>query len=109
MSAPADVSRILVLDANPGFVAAATRFIERLPGCNRAAVDVVLVDLGLAGLDLARRLKEGNPALGVIALALFPTPELLAEAGRLGIDAVISKEAFAEELPGVLARLGGSP
>lgn len=97
--------RVLVLDGNPGFVAAATRFLERLPGHTRAAVDVVLVDLGLGGLDLPRRLKEGNPSLGVVALALFPTPELLAEARRLGIDGVVSKEAFAEELPGALARL----
>lgn len=109
MAPNASAPRVLVLDGNPGFVAAATRFLERLPGHARAAVDVVLVDLGLGGLDLPRRLKEGNPSLGVIALALFPTPELLAEARRLGIDAVVSKEAFAEELPGVLARVGGAP
>jgi len=39
-------------------------------------------------------------------VALFPTPELIAEAQRIGIDAVVSKEAFAEELPDVLRRLG---
>lgn len=97
--------RILVLDANPGFVAAATRFIERLPGCARAAADVVLVDVGLAGLELARRLKAADPELGVIALALFPTPELMAEARRAGVDALIAKETFADELPGALAQL----
>lgn len=98
-------TRILLLDANPGFVAAAARFVDRLPNCARAAVDVVLVDLGLAGLELARRLKLGDPARPVIALALFPTPELLAEARRAGIDAVIAKESFADELPGALAHL----
>lgn len=98
-------TRILVLDGNPDFVAAATRFVERLPDCARTAADVVLLDLGLAGLDLARRLKEGNPALGVIGLAMFPTPELVAEARRMGIDAVIAKESFADELPQALARL----
>ena len=97
--------RILILDANPGFVAAATRFIERLPGCARAAVDVVLIDLELAGLELARRLKAGDPELGVIALALFPSPELVAEARRAGVDALIAKESFADELPGALAAL----
>jgi DNA-binding NarL/FixJ family response regulator len=106
MAQNAPTPRVLVLDGNPGFVAAATRFLERLPGHARAAADVVLVDLGLGGLDLPRRLKEGNPSLGVIALALFPTPELLAEAQRLGIDAVVSKEGFAEELPGALAQVG---
>ena len=105
---PAAPTRILVLDANPSFVAAAARFIERLPGCARAAADVVLVDLGLAGLELARRLKAGNPELGVIALALFPTPELVAEARRAGIDALIAKERFADELPGALAHLRGA-
>jgi diguanylate cyclase (GGDEF)-like protein/PAS domain S-box-containing protein len=97
-----------MLDANPGFAGAAQRFIERLPGYVYAAGDVVLVDLGLAGLDLARRVKRSNPSLSVIALALFPTPELLAEAERAGIDAVVSKERFAEELPGALARAGAA-
>lgn len=105
MAESAAPARILVLDPNPGFVDAATRFIERVPGCARAAADVVLLDLGLAGLDLARRLKAGNPALEVIVMALFPTPELLAEARRAGIAAVIAKESFADELPRALARL----
>ena len=108
MTPAATPTRILVLDANPGFLSAAARFIERLPGCVHVAADVALVDLGLAGLALAQRLKAGNPALGVIALALFPTPELLAEARRAGIDAVISKESFADELPAALAHLRGA-
>lgn len=107
MAEPMSPGSVLVLDGNPVFVDAATRFLERLPGYARAAVDVVLVDLGLAGLELARRIKLGNPSLVVIALALFPTPELLAEAERLGLDGVVAKEAFAEELPGVLARAAG--
>ena len=101
-------ARIIVLDGNPGFADAAQRFIEQLPGYVHATGDVVLVDLGLAGLDLARRLKRGSPSLRVIALALFPTPELIAEAGRAGIDAVVSKEAFAEELPRALEGAGVS-
>ncbi|MDH3318120.1 MAG: EAL domain-containing protein [Betaproteobacteria bacterium] len=106
MAPSASPARIIVLDGNPGFAGAAMRFIESLPGYVHAAGDVVLVDLGLAGLDLARRLKRSNPLLRVIALALFPTPELLAEAERAGIDAVVSKEAFADELPQALARAG---
>lgn len=105
MAESAAPARILVLDPNPGFVDAATRYIERLPDCVRATADVLLVDLGLAGLELARRLKAGNPALDVIVMALFPTPELVAEARRAGIAAVIAKESFADELPGALARL----
>lgn len=97
--------RVLILDGNAGFVTAAKRFVERMPGCTLAAADVVLVDLGLAGLELAQRLKAGNPALIVMALALFPTPELLAEAERAGIDALISKEAFADELPQALREI----
>jgi DNA-binding NarL/FixJ family response regulator len=108
MAESAAPTRILILDPNPGFVDAAARFVERLPGCARAAADVALVDLGLAGLDLARRLKAGNPALDVIVMALFPTPELVAEARRAGVAAVIAKETFADELPGALARLRGA-
>lgn len=104
MASSANPARIIVLDGNPGFAGAARRFIERLPGYAAAQGDVVLVDLGVAGLDLARRVKRSNPSLVVIAVALFPTPELLAEAERAGIDAVVSKEGFAEELPAALAR-----
>jgi len=106
MADSAAPTRVLILDGNPGFVAAAKRFVERLPGCTPAVADVMLVDLGLAGLDLARRLKAGNPALAVMALALFPTPELAAEARRAGIDVLISKEAFADELPRALRGIG---
>lgn len=108
VASSASPARIIVLDGNPGFVAAVTRFLERLPACTRAVADVVLVDLGLAGLELPRRLKLGNPSLAVIALALFPTPELIAEARRLGLDGVVSKEAFADELLGALARVRGA-
>lgn len=96
---------VLILDGSPAFVAAAADFIERLSGYAPVKAGVVLVDLSLGGLELAQRVKQGNPAQGVIGLALFPTPELIAEARRIGIDAVVSKEAFAEELPGVLRRL----
>jgi diguanylate cyclase (GGDEF)-like protein/PAS domain S-box-containing protein len=106
MAFSAAPARIVVLDGNPAFAGAAKRFIERLPGYANAAGDVVLVDLTLGGLELARRVKRGNPSHRAIALALFPTPELLAEAERAGIDAVVSKEAFAEELPRALERLG---
>jgi DNA-binding NarL/FixJ family response regulator len=108
MAPSASPARIIVLDGNAGFAGAANRFIERLPGLAHAARDVVLVDLGLAGLDLARRIKRSNPSLAVIALALFPTPELRAEAERAGIDAMVSKEDFAEELPGALVRVAAA-
>jgi DNA-binding NarL/FixJ family response regulator len=108
MASSAAPARIIVIDGNPGFVAAAKRFIERLPDYAHAEGDVVLVDVGLAGLELARRVKLGDPTLGVIAVALFASPELVAEAKRMGIDAVVSKEAFAEELPGALARAWGA-
>ena len=108
MAASASPARIIILDGNPGFAGAARRFIERLPGYAHAAGDVVLVDLGLGGRGLARCVQGSNPTVRVIALALFPTPELLAEAERAGIDAVVSKEAFAEELPAALARVAAA-
>ena len=108
MASSASPARIIVLDGNPGFADAAKRFIERMPEYVDAARDVVLVDLGLGGLELAQRVKHGNPSLRVIAVALFPTPELGAEAERAGIDAVVSKEAFAEELPRALLRVAAA-
>lgn len=108
MASNAPPARIIVLDGNAGFADAAKRFIERMPECADAAPDVVLVDLSLGGLELAQRVKHGNPSLRVIAVALFPTPELVAEAERAGIDAVVSKEAFAEELPGALLRVAAA-
>ena len=100
---------VVILDASPAFVAAAADFIQGLSGYAPVRPGVVLVDLGLGGLELAQRVKQGNPGQNVIGLALFPTPELIAEASRLGIDAVVSKEAFAQELPAALRRMGLQP
>jgi DNA-binding NarL/FixJ family response regulator len=102
----ASLTGVVILDGSPAFVAAATDYIDRLTGYAPVRPGVVLVDLSLGGLELAQRVKHGNPAQAVIGLALFPTPELIAEAQRLGIDAVVSKESFADEFPGALRRLG---
>ncbi|HEX5092664.1 MAG TPA: hypothetical protein VFV84_08260 [Burkholderiales bacterium] len=106
MGPSASPTGIVILDGSPAFVAAAQDFIDGLTGYAPVAPGVVLVDLALGGLELAQRVKQGNPAQWVIGLALFPTPELIAEGERIGIDAIISKEAFADELPGALRRLG---
>jgi len=105
MDAHAPPVGVVVIDGSPAFVAAASDFIERLGGYTPVRSGVVLLDLGLGGLELAQRVKQGDPARSVIGLALFPTPELIAEATRVGVDAVVSKEAFAEQLPDVLRRL----
>ena len=106
MGLAASPTEVVILDGSPAFVAAASDYIERLAGYAPVRPGVVLVDLSLGGLELAQRVKQGNPAQAVIGVALFPTPELVAEAQRLGIDAVVSKESFADELPGALRRLG---
>jgi DNA-binding NarL/FixJ family response regulator len=106
MGSHAPPTGVLILDGSPAFVAAAADFIGHLTGYVPVRAGVVLVDLSLGGLELAQRVKQGNPKQEVIGLALFPTPELIAEARRVGIHAIVSKEAFAEELPGVLQRLG---
>jgi len=108
MGAGATPTGIVILDGSPAFVAAARDFIDRLAGYASVPTGVVLVDLALGGLELAQRVKQGNPRQCVIGLALFPTPELIAEGRRLGIDDVISKESFADELPSALRRLGAS-
>jgi len=97
---------VVILDGSPAFVAAAADFIERLRGYAPVRPGIVLVDLSLGGLELAQRVKQGNPQQRVIGIALFPTPELIAEATRVGLDAIVSKEGFAQELPDVLRRMG---
>jgi len=108
MDADAPPVGVVILDGSPAFVAAAADYIERLEGFVPVRSGVVLLDLSLGGLELAQRVKKGDPGLRVIGLALFPTPELIAEASRVGIDAVVSKEAFAEELPDALRRVASA-
>ena len=55
--------------------------------------DVAIIDVGLpdmSGLDLLCVLREANPALKVILMTAFPTPEIVTEATRLGaIDLLV--------------------
>lgn len=57
-------------------------------------VDVVLLDLVLPDsrdLSLLARLRRLVPAVPIIMMTAFPTPELVAEAERLGAFAVVEK------------------
>lgn len=118
--------RVVIVDDSPAFLEAAARLVSVLPGCVLAGAwpapheaevliagggaDVALVDFGLAqgrGLEIARRLRAADPRLAVIMLSLFSQPDAPAIAARAGVEAVVSKTAFARELAAALGALVG--
>lgn len=107
----AGVSRVLVIDADPEVARALGVFAQGLPGLRLEAAadgfdagiripqfnpDLVLVDLGLQGIDgfeICRRLKADAVTRGIrlVALAAAPTPELTARALACGAERCLTK------------------
>ncbi|HEX2198391.1 MAG TPA: hypothetical protein VHG88_07205 [Burkholderiales bacterium] len=103
--------RIAITDDSPAFLAAASDYVARLPGCVIAdpdAADLLLLDLGPAP---ARRLDAVHAASAlpgapvVIGMTLFYSPEAAAAARRAGAAGLIGKDAFVSGLTQVLAAL----
>lgn len=79
----------------------------------RLRPDVVTIDLAPAGSaagPLLRRLREHQPAAGVVVLAGVPDEQLAVEAARGGAAAWVPKESGVDELAAVLRGVarGGS-
>lgn len=106
---------ILVADDHPMICAALRKMLEPehdLIGCvgdGRALVksaldmrpDVVLVDLGLPGLnglEAGRELKKLMPGLKLIFLTMNRDPDIMREAFRIGASGYVLKDAMGEEL-----------
>lgn len=70
----------------------------------RTAYDVVIADLRLSaadavgGLRLLRRVRERQPSARTVLLTAYGSPEVEAEARRLGIDALVAKSHGLEEV-----------
>lgn len=69
--------------------------------------DVVILDNrmpGPAGIEVAAKMLEAEPAQHIILFSAFFTPEIIAEAEALGVDACVSKSDF-ERLPDLVLQL----
>ena len=115
--------RIAIADASESFRAAAATYVAGLPGYELAGAapalealaliesvrpDVLLLDLGLAparALEFVRQVKAAPRAPAVIALTLFHSDEMEAQAGAAGADALVGKESFVTGLARALVKL----
>lgn len=121
MAAP----RVLLVDDNPAFVTAATRYLidycgVEVVGCASSgeeaiemvgtlAPQVVLMDLvmdGISGLVAAERIKAQPDAPAVVLVTLSTGIEYQKIVDSLPIDGLVSKAEFATQIPPLLARLG---
>jgi DNA-binding NarL/FixJ family response regulator len=69
--------------------------------CGRLDPDVVVLDIGmplLNGLDAGRQLRAERRSLKLIYLTMNPSPDLAAEALRLGASGYVLKTSAAHEL-----------
>jgi DNA-binding NarL/FixJ family response regulator len=113
--------RVVVIDDNQGFRAAAEAFLRTLECVEFAGAandgiaglelitrqrpDAAIIDLsmpGMNGLALAERLRGGPDAPGIVLVSMQVDPAVRDEAKRIGIDAVLPKEDFVGRLPAVL-------
>ena len=80
-----------------------------------AAYDVVIADLRLSpadaagGLRLLRRVRERHPATRTVLLTAYGSPEVEAEARRLGVDALFAKSHRLEEVASLVRSLAAVP
>lgn len=114
---PAHMARLCaIVDADPrlsrGWTAAGVAEANRM--IEGAAIDVVLVDLGLpdgSGLTVIRRLLERVPGCEVIVFTLFGDDERVIASLEAGATGYLTKDAApAEIVAGILqVRAGGAP
>lgn len=91
------------LEAVPGLVvvAEADGADAALVQAARAAPDLVLMDIGMRGvngIEATRRLRAAHPAMRVLVLSMFDNPEYVHEAMRAGACGYVLKDSPAEEI-----------
>ncbi len=92
-----------LLEDEPGMevVGEATNGEQTLRLAEELAPDVVLLDIGMPGLDgieITRQLKKKVPQIHVLILSVYEDESLLREAMRVGASGYIIKRAVQEEL-----------
>lgn len=122
--------RVVIVDDNRGFRVAAEIFLATLAGVeiagtasdgmqgldliDRLKPDAAIVDIsmpGLNGFELAARLKERPASPGIILVSMNVDQTTRSEARRLGIEGVVSKVDFVDQIPQMLEGIvagGGS-
>lgn len=117
--------RVLLVDDNPAFLAAATRYLvdycgAEVVGCASSgeqaiemvgtlAPQIVLMDLvmgGISGLVAAERIKAQANAPAVVLVTLNTGIEYQKIVDTLPLDGFVSKAEFAIQIPPLLAKLG---
>jgi DNA-binding NarL/FixJ family response regulator len=109
-----DRVRILLVDGSPEFLDSAAHFLSLEPRVEvvgrtrsqreaaelaaRLRPDVVLVDLGLAGLAVARRVKDESPAARVLLLTVYDLVGYEAILDKGPADGVLAKDRFGADL-----------
>jgi len=115
---------VLVVDDSREFLRAACSWIDSQPWlalagtaedgataveqCRRLRPDLVLMDAAMPvmdGFEATRRIKTEAPAPLVVMLSVHDGSAVRHEAWAAGADAFVSKDAFADELVGVIRDL----
>ena len=113
--------RVLLVDDNPKFIAAAAHFLATLPGivlvgCSLSAQegltqiatlqpDLILMDIAmprLNGFEATRQIKFQANSPRVVILTMYDMPEYRAAAERVGADGFIPKSDFGTKLPALV-------
>lgn len=116
---------VLLVESSAEFARLAVRMLEEHPAVDRvtlarsvkdasrvitdSAPHLILTDLAFVdgnGFHIARLAKKSG-STPVVLLVLFEDAEYEAAAGRgTGVDAVVAKKRWAEQMPHLLARFG---
>lgn len=118
-------TRILLVDDHPQYLERARRLLEQHAGVDVVGIalsgeeamvlaadlrpDLVLLDYqmpGLNGIETTRRLKARDPHLPVVIVTAHDDEAYRIAAREAGADGWVSKTQIAEELSGILERLG---
>ena len=76
-----------------------------------APIDVIMLDYRLPdsnGLQLLGQIRDLSPASRVVLMTAYGTPEVLAEALRLGAVCVVNKPIEMHDVAGLVTRARGS-
>ena len=89
-------------------VGEASNDVEALRKLKRLAVDVIILDISLPGMDggeLARRLRRTNPRAKLIVFSLHSGPEYVVRMARCGAHGYVMKDAPTAKLGEAITRV----